>query len=128
MVLSSLETQRSLIQTEVYYKCLYSAWKETTRKPSKVATANHFLSSLYVILLSVYVILLLVFCKSLFLHLCSFQPPCSYILWNKWNEKNSCFIFCLLNNSSMLIPKWKFQNKFRNEALEIILNTFSKLL
>ena len=34
---------------QVYHKFFYSFWKETTPKPSKVATAKNFFSSLYVI-------------------------------------------------------------------------------
>ena len=41
MVLSFLEMQRRLIQTKVHYAIFYSVSKETTQKPSKVATAEN---------------------------------------------------------------------------------------
>ena len=49
LFVSSLEMQRKLIQTKVHYKFLSSVSKETTYKPSKVAAANNFLSSVLVI-------------------------------------------------------------------------------
>ena len=45
LVVSSLEMQRRLIQTKFFY----SASKETTHKPSKVAAAKNFSSRAHVI-------------------------------------------------------------------------------
>ena len=49
MVFSSLEMQRRLIQTKVYYKSFYSVWKETPHKLLKVATAKKSLPSVFII-------------------------------------------------------------------------------
>ena len=40
MIFFFLEIQRTLEQTKVYYNLYYSVWKETSQKPSKVATAK----------------------------------------------------------------------------------------
>ena len=47
MVFSSLEMQRRLIWTKLYYKLLYSVWNETSHKPLKVAAAKN-LSQVYI--------------------------------------------------------------------------------
>ena len=44
MVFSSEEIEKRPIQTKVYYKLFYSVGKETTHKPSKVATAKNLFS------------------------------------------------------------------------------------
>ena len=49
LVFSSLEMQRRLIQTKVYYKLFYSVRKEKSHKLLKVATAKNSFSSVYVI-------------------------------------------------------------------------------
>ena len=47
LVFSSQETQRRFVQTKGYHNCFYSVLKETTHKPSKVATAKNLSSSVY---------------------------------------------------------------------------------
>ena len=47
LVFSSLEIQRSLIQSKLYYKLFHSVCKETSHKPFKVAAVKKFLSSVY---------------------------------------------------------------------------------
>ena len=48
-VFSSLKMQWRLIQTKLFYTIFHSVWKETSHKPSKVAAAKNFFSSVYVI-------------------------------------------------------------------------------
>ena len=98
--LPSIEMKRRVMRTNVYYRLLYSIWKETTHKPSKVAAAECMLlmhTSVNVItrrhyLLLKYIVTLLVF----------FRLPCCCCLWNK------CLVFYLRSNNIILIPK--FQN------------------
>ena len=49
VVISSLEMQRRLVQTKLYYKSFYSTSKETSHKASKVAAVKNPLPSVYVI-------------------------------------------------------------------------------
>ena len=49
LVSFSLEMQRVLAQTKVYYELCYSLWKETFHKPLKVATATKSFPSVYII-------------------------------------------------------------------------------
>ena len=44
-----LEMQKRLKQTKVYHTFCYFAWKETTHKPLKVASAKNLFSSVYVL-------------------------------------------------------------------------------
>ena len=41
--------QRRLIQTETYYKLIYSVWKEASHNPLKVAAAKKSFPSMYII-------------------------------------------------------------------------------
>ena len=41
--------KKRLIQTKLYYKFFYSSRKETSHKPSKVAAAENFFRSLFVV-------------------------------------------------------------------------------
>ena len=116
---SSLGIQRRVIQTNYTTRFLYSVWLETTHKPSNVATAKNFFSSMYVIVTNCFDKHFLFhvitgrhcFHQSLSLFWGSFQPPFSCFLWKKWFKRSPCFIFCLHNNNAMLKPK------FQNEAL-----------
>ena len=47
LVFSSLEIQRSLIQSKLYYKLFHSVCEETSHKPFKVAAVKKSLSSAY---------------------------------------------------------------------------------
>ena len=49
MVFCSLERQRRLVQTKVYYKHFYSVWKDSFQKLLKVEPAEKFLPSVYII-------------------------------------------------------------------------------
>ena len=51
MIFSSLKMQRRLTQTKVYYKHFYSAWKETSHKPLKVAATKKSFSKVYISLI-----------------------------------------------------------------------------
>ena len=48
LVFSSLELERILIQTKVYFKFFYFVWKETAHEPSKVATGKNSFPTVYV--------------------------------------------------------------------------------
>ena len=50
MVFSSLEMQRRLVITKVYYKPFYSVWKRMPHKSLKVAAAKKSFSSVYIIM------------------------------------------------------------------------------
>lgn len=45
MIFFSLQMQRRFIQSKLYYKFFYSAWKETSHKPLKLAVAKTFSQS-----------------------------------------------------------------------------------
>ena len=42
--------ERRILRNKLYYRFLYSVWKETTLKPSKVASAKNLFSSVYALL------------------------------------------------------------------------------
>ena len=49
MILSSLQMQKRLMQTKVYYKLFYCVWKETSHEPLKVAVSKKSFPSAYII-------------------------------------------------------------------------------
>ena len=89
LVLHSLKIRRRLIQTK-YTASFFTVWKETTRKPSKLATAKNIFSSVYVIVTTCFNKCFLFhaiigrhnFYKGL-LPWGSLEPPCSYTFRNK---------------------------------------------
>ena len=49
LVFFSVEMQKGLQQTKVYYNLCYSVWKETSHKPLKVAAAKKSSLNVYII-------------------------------------------------------------------------------
>ena len=109
MVFSSLEMQRRLIITKVYYKPFYSFWKRMPHKPLKVAAAKKSFSSVYIIMeslihdiidttcfeecfFSLWYLEYIIFHINLLLPRGLVQPPCCCVLWNKCFEISPRFI------------------------------------
>ena len=93
---NSLEMQRRLIQTKAYYKLFCSVWKETSRKPLKVAAAKKSFPSVCTIYTTCFdeCFVFHVICgrhyfyTNLSLPRGLVQPPCCCILWNKRFERS----------------------------------------
>ena len=114
---------------QIYYKFFYSAWREATHKPSKVATAKKIFSIVFVIVTtnfdkcfhSMWQLEDIVFNKSLSI------PPglfnCHVLALFETNDlKEVRFFFYLRNKSTMLIAKWKVQkwNSRKSYLLNIL--------
>ena len=90
-VFFSLEMQRKLLQTKVYYKLCYSVWKETSHKLLTVSTAKkvfpksvyHWYNLLRWLLFIPYHSFVWQVCCSLV------KLSCCCFLWNKWFERIS---------------------------------------
>ena len=117
MVVSFLEMQRRLIQTKVHHNFFHFVSKETTDKPSKVAVAENYSSSVYVIdttcfaecFLFYLITRIHCFLQKFVVTKRFFQLPYCSFLWNLPQRasvlKEFRILPCLHNISAVLITK-----------------------
>ena len=97
---------KTIHTAKVYYKFFYSAWKETTQIPSKLATAKNPFSSVYNIVTTCF--------DKWFFILCDNWHRYPEVLYNRhvlalFEARDSKEVRTLffISKSSVLIPKWK---------------------
>ena len=128
LVFFSLEMQRRLMQTKVYYKLCYSVWKETSHKPLKSSRRKKSFPSVYIIDTSCfdeYFLFHVITGKHYFdtnfsLPSSLVKLPWFCVLWNKYFERSPNFIPVISTVTLQCCLYQRFTRIFLNLLTELL--------